>query len=283
MPVSKTAKNSLLALWESGVPLDSASIEFHPFLDSFAIRALRTHPANDPDVLADDPRYKELCKGWLTGTWEARQKKLATTTKSGRVHLLGEIYAGNLAAIGFRTRADGSDELVRVPRQYFFFDEAGEREQRPDIHWGKGELTAGVTSYFDIRIVRAPVEVEQPTAPASAAKAARAERRSEVTRPKSKANNHPEPSRRKNVRGRRKTRHDVVRAFRKLWRTKPTFRTLRVKEMVPEVRAEILGENARHEERSGYRSSSMAKTIGHELSAIRKRKFRNKPKKPRPN
>jgi hypothetical protein len=283
MPVSKTAKNSLLALWESGAPLDSAWIEFHPFLDSFAIRALRTHPANDPDVLAGNPRYKELCKGWLPRTWESRQKKLAATSKSGRVHLLGEIYAGNLSAIGFRTRADGSDELVPVPRQFFFFDEAGEREQRPDIHWGKGELTAGATSYFHIRVVRAPVEVKQLPAPPSAAKAAGAGRRIKVTRPKSKAKNHREPSRRKNVGGRRKTRPDIIRAFRKLWKTKPTFRTLRVKEMVPEVRAEILGENARHEERSGYRSSSMAKTIGHELSVIRKQKFRNKPKEPKPN
>src|SRR6266436_3682347 len=95
------SRDQLLALWESGIPLDSAWIEFAVFFDRFTHRALHTHPANDPDLLEPDPRYKELSKGWLPRTWEDRQKKLVITTQNERIHLLGEIYAGQLWAIGF--------------------------------------------------------------------------------------------------------------------------------------------------------------------------------------
>src|ERR1700733_10632517 len=162
MPTSKPSTDPLRAQWESGVALDAAWIEFAVFFDSFAHRALRTHPANDVDVLTHNPRYKKLSQGWLPKTWEARQRKLATTRRNERIYLLGEIYAGHLRAVGFRTLPNGSDELVRVPRQHFYFDETGAPKTRPEINWTKGELTVGNSSYFDIRVVRAPLSAELP-------------------------------------------------------------------------------------------------------------------------
>lgn len=166
MRTTKSSKDGLLAHWEAGIPLDSAWVDFAVFFDRFALTALHTHPDNDADVLGlEHPRYKELSKGWLPKTWETRQKKLAITTKNERIHLLGEIYAGHLWAIGFRTLASGSDELIRVPRQLFFFYEAEGREQEPKIHWSKGELTVYGTSYFDIRVVRCPVASQESVQP----------------------------------------------------------------------------------------------------------------------
>jgi hypothetical protein len=281
MSVSKTATNRLVALWESGVPLDSAWIEFTPFLDSFAIRALRTHPANDPDTLARDPRYKDLCKGWLPRTWEDRRKKLAITTKNERIRLLGEIYAGNLSAIGFRTLPSGSDELVRIPRQHFFFDEAGEREQLPDIHWNKGELTVGGTSYFDIRIVRALLGVERGVTSTTVATADPVDgvsdtvKRMKVKRSKRRIKKraktrHPKKG------GRRNTSREIVKTTRELLAARPELLNWPVKLLVPLVRATILGEGKEHDEQKGYKNSSMLKRVGHELNAFRKRNKRNK-------
>ncbi len=78
------------------------------------------------------------------------------TTMNERINLLGEIYAEQLWAIGFKTLANGSDYLVRVPRQFFYFDETGGQKQPPEIYWRKGELTVGNVSFFDIHVVRAP-------------------------------------------------------------------------------------------------------------------------------
>ena len=162
MTVSEPSNEELMRLWESGIPLDSAWVKFAASLDDFALAALHLHPDNDLKVFGlYDPRYKELSKGWLPRTWEGRQKKLATITQNERIHVLREICAGYLWAIGSRTLPNGSDELVLVPRQYFFFDEASERGQRPDIDWTKSALTVGGTSHFDIRVVRAPVASEE--------------------------------------------------------------------------------------------------------------------------
>ena len=163
----ESSGDELKALWGSGIPLDSAWIEFAKFIDRFSYTALCTHPTNDPDIRSlTEPRYIELFTGsWLPKTWEARQLKLTSTTKNERIYLLGEIYTGTHWAIGFRTLPNGSDELVRVPRQHFFFDDAGEHQQRPDIHWAKGELTVGSTSYFDIRVVRCPVASQESVKP----------------------------------------------------------------------------------------------------------------------
>lgn len=270
MSVSGPSKDGLRALWESGVRLDSAWIEFAVFFDRFAHRALHTHPTNDPDVLGlDDPRYKELSKGWLPKTWEARQKKLAITTENGRIHLLGEIYAGDLWAIGFRTLPSGADELVRVPRQHFFFDEAGERGQRPDIHWSKGELTVGGISYFDIRVVRSPEAQTDSSVGASEATDSVNRRRQRDAR----------VGTRKAATGRPNTSRQIAAKARTLWKTDPAFRELPLKRKVGAVRAEILGDEHRNEETRGYRTSSMEKVIGRALSAPRKQNKGNKPRK----
>ena len=109
--MSEGDSNDLKALWEAAVPLDEAWIEFAVFFDRFALRALRTYPANDSDVLGTDhPRYIELNKGWLPSTWEGRLKKLAITIEGERNHLLGEIYSGHLWAIGFLTLPNGFDQ-----------------------------------------------------------------------------------------------------------------------------------------------------------------------------
>jgi hypothetical protein len=175
MPVRKRPRVGLVALWESGVPLDSAWIEFAAFFDRFAFRALHTDPINDPEVLEPDPRYKELSKGWLPKTLEAREKKLAGITKNERIHLLGEIYAGRLWAVGFRTLENGDDEPARIPRQQFLVDEDGELTPPTRIGWATGELTTATESYFDIRVVRPRVDNQtgQPDTSAPAARASR--------------------------------------------------------------------------------------------------------------
>lgn len=153
------SKDELRALWETGVPLDSAWVEFAAYFDRFALRALKTDPDNDAVVLGlGNPRYQEISKGWLPPTLEGRQKKLVITTINERINLLGEVYRGQLWAIGFQTLASGSDDLVRVPRQFFYFDETGEQERPLEIYWGKGELNAGGVSFFDIHVVRAPFD-----------------------------------------------------------------------------------------------------------------------------
>src|SRR3974377_443003 len=117
MSIPEPSICQLKTLWESGTPLDDAWVEFARFFDRYALRALRTYPANDASVLGlDHPRYKELSKGWLPPTWDARQRKLAITTESERSNLLDELYADRLWAIGFRTLPNGFDEVVRVPR-----------------------------------------------------------------------------------------------------------------------------------------------------------------------
>lgn len=272
------SKDQLHALWESGISLDSAWIEFAVFVDRFALRALCTYPENDPDVLGGGSRYKELSKGWLPRTWDGRQKKLRITTQNERVHLLGEIYAGRLWAIGYRTLPSGSDELTRVPRQSFYVDEAGEHTRLPDILWGKGELTVGDASYFDIRILRAPLSEthRQPSTSAGAAQGARAKSAAGTDIPSIRS----KTTYRKKAGGRPNTSPAIGQTARKLWRTNSRFRTLPVKRMIPEVRAAILGEARRDEETGGYRSSSMAKIIGSAIANLRKRNIRNKPTKP---
>lgn len=285
----KSFGDELKALWGSGIPLDSAWIEFAKFFDRFSYTALRTHPTNDPDIRSlTEPRYIELFTGsWLPKTWEARQLKLASTMKNERIYLLGEIYAGTLWAIGFRTLPNGSDELVRVPRQHFFFDDVGKRQQRPDIHWAKAELTVGSTSYFDIRVARVPSTTDElAAAPIPAPERAVDGSRTAVTRTTAKRSKEPrrrlgKKSRRKKLGGRPGTHRKVRREFRSQWGKDPSFRNWPTKRMVPAIRAAILGKERKDEEATGYRSSSMAKIIGQERSALRKRSNRNKPNKPK--
>lgn len=228
-------------LWKTGVPLDSAWIEFAEFLDAFAVRALHTDPCNDVDVLGlDHPRYRQMSKGWLPMSSDGRTRKLEITTRNERINLLHEIYVGRLWAIGYRFLPDGTDELTRVPRHGFFVDETGVRDGWPDIHWSKGQLTVGSASYFDIRVVRPPL---------SKSEFPEREQSQESSAPKE---------------GRRNTRDQIRKVVEELWDTDIAFRAMsHRRDQAREVRARLLGKNARHlDDMQGYRSTTIQRIIG---------------------
>ncbi len=239
------SETEISALFESGTPLDSAWIEFSPAMDRFAYEALRTDPADDGRLRKANPqRYEQLVKGWLPKTWPSRQKKLTLRTHDERANLLYGIYHGDFWAIGFRTLSDGSDELIRVPRQHFFVDYDRE-EPFPDLNWSKGELRVGDTSFFGIHVIRAPDRAETPpnTDPVS--------RRVAKTGSVS-------------PRGRPNTK-DVIRdQVAKLLTTDPAFLALPNRTaQAEEVRARLCGEDARTDhERVGFKTTTIVKIIG---------------------
>lgn len=249
--VSSLSEVELRELWESGVSLDSAWVEFACFFDQFALRALRTHPNNDPDILHGDSRYQEL-KDWLPKVWEGRQVKLKIITKNERANLLGEIYTGRLWAIGFRTLANGSDELVRVPRQLFFVDDEGERANQPDIYWNKAELTVGSDSYFDIRIIDASVSTNEA--------------------PCGQGDDSPKKTENVAPVGRPNTSDEIREMVEELWKSDPSFQSLPDRTaQAGEVRARLLGEDARDaHDLVGYNTSTIIKIIGQVLNEPRK-------------
>jgi hypothetical protein len=136
-------------------------LTFSPDLDRLMLAALRTHPDNDAmfEDACDEgvrSRYRQLKKGWLPPTYEGRQAKLRGAISVQRSYLLEGLHTNELWAIGCRTLPNGHDELVRVPRTYFFTDYTGERDVRPNVYWAKSELITERESYFAIRVVRAP-------------------------------------------------------------------------------------------------------------------------------
>lgn len=238
---SSLSEVELREMWESGVPLDTAWVEFARFFDQFSLKALRTHPINDADVLGlNHPRYQQLKKGWLPQTLEGRQKKLEITTRNERANLLGDIYTGRLWAIGFRTLPSGFDEPVRVPRQMFFVGEEQEQADHPAIHWSKGELTVGSDSYFDIRVVQAPVSTNEIVEPTN-------EMESDSAAPE----------------GRPKTSNEIREKVEELW-TESHFQALPNRQaQAAEIRARLLGENARHaHDTVGYATNTIKRIIG---------------------
>ncbi len=73
MHVPELSEEELRDLWEAGLPLDSAWVEFAAYFDRFALQALNTDPDNDAVVLGlDNPRYQEISTGWLPPSFEAR-------------------------------------------------------------------------------------------------------------------------------------------------------------------------------------------------------------------
>ena len=249
--VSSLSEVELRELWESGVPLDWAWVEFAPFFDHFALRALRKHPINDADI-SDHPRYQQL-KDWLPKTWETRQLKLKIIMKNERANLLGEIYTGRLWAIGFRTLANGSDELVRVPRQLFFVDDEGEQANRPDIYWNKAELTVGSDSYFDIRIIDAPISTNEA--------------------PCGQGDDSPKKTESVAPVGRPNTSDEIREMVEELWKSDPSFQALPDRTaQAGEVRARLVSKDARNaHDMVGYNTSTIIKIIGQVL---------NEPEKP---
>jgi hypothetical protein len=241
--IAKSSASDFQTLWESGTSLDFAWVEFARFFDHFAWMALQTHPDNDGN-LVDHPRYQQLSKGWLPVTWEARQLKLETTTKGERANLLGELYGGRLWAIGCRTLPDGSDELVRIPRQLFFVDDDEEASDRPDIHWSKGELTVGQDSYFDIRVVK-PAGIDE----------------GQINVDEGRDDEKPEPGPSK---GRPNTRDRIRATAKELLTTDPQFRALPNRDsQARALRVDLFGEEARdQDDMVGHRTSRIARIIG---------------------
>ena len=248
------------------------------FFNPTADEPLHTSTANDKDVLAGYPSSGEM-RDQLPETLVGRRQRLLVTAINERSRLLGEIHAGRLWALGIRRPPGGSDEIVRVPREHFLFvDGVG-----PDIviNWDSNRVTADRTTYFEVRVVRVPLsparslrsasgrERRALKAKASADKSIRIAKRLKDRR---KAN------RPKKVGGRRNTSREIQRVFRKLLSERPELQNCLIKRLVGEVRAAILGKDRRNEEVPGYKSSSMAKIIGHELRGYRKRNKRNKPK-----
>jgi hypothetical protein len=246
------SQNELRALWESGVPLDDAWMEFTPDnFDRIMLMALQSHP--DDDRLGERSgdervrkRYEEM-KGWLPRTFEGRQAKLRNKIEVQRSYLLDNLYNGQLWAIGFRTLADGFDELARVPRHLFFAGYEGERYVQPSINWTKGELTTP-DSYFDIHIVRSPTARENSAEPSS---------RKEDKPPIESA---PSSTRV----GRRNTRDEIREKAEFLLKNDVAFQALPNRPaQAEELRARLKGEEARHRhEMLGYKTSVIVRIIG---------------------
>jgi hypothetical protein len=188
--------------------------------------------------------------GWLPPSWEGRHKKLEIVTHNERINLLNKIYDGELWAIGFRTMTNGFDERTRVPRQHFFVDERPDRVQWPDIHWGKGELRIGADSYFDIRIVRTPVDTAEASPPSVDLRANRDTDSAQAS------------SRTVRV-GRPREKDRIVEAIEKLW-PDPSFQALENRtQQARELRARLRGEHARDKDQmQGYKTSTLARLIG---------------------
>ena len=235
----------LRSLHHSGVRLDDAWVFHAAFFDAFAYRALRTDPANDADVLGlEHSQYKQLSKGWLPRTAAARRKKLELVKQSERANLFDRIHIGELWALGSRTLDDGSDEVVRVPRQHFFLDEEKE-EVFQHINWKKGELRVGSESYFDIRIIEPPAS------------------------PKPLSTQVDTPSAKKSKGGRPNTKNQIEKCVRSLIND-PEFAALDRTKQAEEVRAKILGETHRNaHDHTGYKTTTIVRYIGRFLNAER--------------
>jgi hypothetical protein len=278
MTIPEPSKDELFRLWESGVPLDSAWIEFSVSLDRFALAALRIHPDDDLKIHGLHNReYKELINsGRLPKTSEGRKKKLEVMTENGRVHLLRKICTGELWAIAFRTLPSGLREPIEVRRQLFIANEGPEQRTLSNIDWGKSELRDGDVCYFDIRVVRPPLGADEipsaPQPPASALQALQEARSDDVTpAPELPAGEAPKPEPSdsgrtppQQIKGRPPTRDRIRSAVEQLWKTDETFRSMPHRiDQARAVRAHLLGESTRHlDDMPEYRSSTIVRIIG---------------------
>jgi hypothetical protein len=165
---SEPSTDELLTLWEIGVPLDSAWVEFSVSLDRFALNALRLNPDDDLKVHGLHNReYKELVKsGWLPRTPEGRKKKLEIITENERTHLLRDIAVGRLWAIGFQSLS-GLVQPRRVPPD--LFDEAREPERHKNVDWSNSVAASGSHSFLDVHVTRPPLGSEYSIASATPA------------------------------------------------------------------------------------------------------------------
>lgn len=265
MAASKVSDDQLPVLWEAGIPLGSAWITFGKSFDPSTAR--RAHG----QLLAPVPK-----------TREGRSQKVLVTTISERAHLLDEIYAGRLWAIGSLTLASGSDKLVRILPRYFRSVDG----VMPAIciNWDRAELTVDGKTYAEIRVVRSPLEHDRKRARTSTSERSRPSRvKKSQSNPARQIKRSSFPNRKtriKNVGGRPNTSKEIEKVTLKLLLKNPELANLPIKQLVPHVRAEMLGEDKRNAEEKNYKSSSMAKSVGRGVQEFRKQNKRNKPNKP---
>lgn len=207
---------------------------------------LRTDPIHD-HACEKDSRYQQF-KGWLPASWEDRQKKLEHIIKVERIHLLEELYSGRLWAIGFVTQPDGFDRPTRVPRELFFVNHNDDPDNQPQVDWRKGELTGPQVTYFDIHILRPPTDDQVDHAGSSG-------------QPSNPKDQKTPPK--KSKRGRPSTRSSICNKINELW-DQPDFQKLSNRtEQAREVRARLLGEEARaQDDTHNYKTSTIKLLIG---------------------
>jgi hypothetical protein len=259
MGISDPSREQLKALWDSGVPLESAWDALAVLFDRLAQIPVSTRPTEDPGIVfgTELPRYPEFRRS-LRRSRQAR----VVTSRNKRLRLFEALYAEHLWAIGFRTLSVGSEELMRLPRQHFQFEKGVGSDIR--IDWDTSELTVGATTYGDIRVVPAPTDPAHRSTPLPHRFSAKS-----TTLAKRKI--------RKKVGGRENTSREVRRITRQQLSANPGLANLTIKQLVGHVR-KVKFRDEKHEEK-GYKFSSMSKWIGQEVSAFRKRDKRNKPNK----
>ena len=227
MGIPEPPPDDLLRLWESGVPLESAWVEF---ADSFVLTLLHTHPDKDPLVFGlHNRRYKEAVKAWLPETTEGRKKMLERVTGDARACLFSELHAGRRWAIGFHGSSDASREAIRIARQLFSLDESGDSERHRSIDWSKNAISTGTSSFIDIHVIRPPPGTEESLATASTGTAIPNDApspaaMSETSSPEGQAKSLGETSKERNSPGRPSVATDVLAAIAHHAKTDPRLK-----------------------------------------------------------
>jgi hypothetical protein len=205
MTFPEPSPHELFRLWESGLPLKSAWVEF---ADSFVLTVLHTHPEKDPLVFGlHNRRFKEAAKAWVPETAEGREKMLEMVTRDARACLVSELHAGRRWAIGFQADSIGSREAIRISRQLFSLDGPGHSERHGSIDWSKNAISVGTSSFIDVHVIRPPPGSEESvnsTSPAAM---------QETASPEGQARSLGESSKERNLPGRPSVATDVLAAI----------------------------------------------------------------------
>jgi hypothetical protein len=285
-------------MWEAGDPLRSAWAQVAVLFDRIAQMPVKTHPTKGIKFARRD---QSTSSKWID------RARLLEAIHTGRLWAIG---------IQRRPSGLSELVLVPRECFFFSHEgDRGGSVDPPDIHWRRGELIVAGTSYIDIRVFRAPVNGEDrsqdwPIARVADALASRAKRRMadrlktrttgskpkkeamvsesvdddrasnargrKVERPFTKDKRSAKDGGGKKTTGRPNTADKITKTAQRLWKTNPDFRTLPLKLMVLDVRAAIFGKELGSQEIAGYKSSSMAKTIGPALKALRNPTKQNK-------
>lgn len=266
--------NRFHQLWSTGTPLSDAWIEMsREDFNRKKWRALQRSPVNDFD-------YVDTIElgGWLPQTLEGRLGKLKLIEQLEKSDLFARLFEGGLWAIGYRTKPLREDEPSLVPRDLFHID-APDDLSALVTNWAKGEVQFGSESFFDVRVVRAPVgglDSELLHAPKRSGEdiPPLQDKVAFVTQEGSGSSVSPqtlksqEPDPKPNAkRGRPNKKERVQEMALKLWKTDEAFRAMgnRV-DQAREVKARLLGEEFRHaDEMAGYKLEVVIRSIGEVL------------------